>query len=47
MTKSKEFEILVENLLFSYRQLCLNEIMHEKVGGDFITNLSLHGIQFF
>ena len=35
MTKSKEFEILVENLLFSYRQLCLNEIMHEKVGGDF------------
>lgn len=34
MTKTKEFEILVENLLFSYRQLCLNEIMHEKVGGD-------------
>jgi len=35
MAKTKEFEILIENLLFSYRQLCLNEIMHEKVGGDF------------
>ncbi|MDD2731910.1 MAG: hypothetical protein PHI53_01795 [Candidatus Pacebacteria bacterium] len=35
MAQAEEFEILIENLLFSYRQLCLNEIMHEKVDGDF------------
>lgn len=34
MPEDKEFKILIENLSVSYWQFCLNEIMHEKIGGQ-------------
>ena len=34
MNKAEDFGILVNNLLFAYRQFCLNRVMHEKVDGE-------------
>ena len=34
MDKADDFKIFVENFLFTYRQFCLNEFLHEKVDSD-------------
>ena len=34
MDKTGDFKIFVENFLFTYRQFCLNEFLHEKVDSD-------------
>ena len=34
MDKVSDFKIFVENFLFTYRQFCLNEFLHEKVDSD-------------
>lgn len=34
MNKVDDFKIFVENFLFTYRQFCLNEFLHEKVDSD-------------
>lgn len=31
MSKNKEFKILVGNLLFTYREYCLNRVAHQKI----------------
>lgn len=34
MKKAKEFDLLVKNLSLAHYHFCLNQIIHEKVGGD-------------